>query len=225
MEVLPGIKLKKQKRNPTLDSDNSIYEIPFYKNSDYFFNFENYTYYIKEIEKAVRRSKEYKRYIAHIKKDIGINFCQVKGNIVEDEETGKLPLLEMHHGPILTLFDCVAIVLEWMMVKGKDISTLAIADIIIQEHFDHHIQTVMLCETVHQEVHDFNVFLNMSMGFGDINAFLEKYKEGLLPEQIVKINRYIELSKKYDSFDKDVMKVNKTVTKWSKEIQLDSLFD
>ena len=37
--------------------------------------------------------------------------------------------------------------------------------------------------------------------------------------------RYIELSKKYDSFDKDVMKVNKTVTKWSKEIQLDSLFD
>ena len=39
------------------------------------------------------------------------------------------------------------------------------------------------------------------------------------------INRYIELSKKYDSFDKDVMKVNKTVTKWSKEIQLDSLFD
>ena len=35
----------------------------------------------------------------------------------------------------------------------------------------------------------------------------------------------IALSKKYDSFDKDVMKVNKTVTKWSKEIQLDSLFD
>ena len=36
MEVLPGIKLKKQKRNPTLDSDNSMYEIPFYKNYDYF---------------------------------------------------------------------------------------------------------------------------------------------------------------------------------------------
>lgn len=225
MEIVPGINVKKQKRNPTLDSDNSIYEMPFYKEPDYFFNLENYTFYIKEIERAVRRSKEYKRYVAHIKKDIGLNFCQVKGNIVEDEETGKLPVLEMHHGPILTLFDCIAIVLEWSMVKGENISTLSIADRIIQEHYDHHIQTVMLCETVHQEVHEFNIFLNMAMGFGDINAFLEKYKEGLLPEQIVKINRYIELSKKYDSFDKDVMKVNDTVTKWSKEIQLDDLFD
>ena len=225
MEIVPGINVKKQKRNPTLDSDNSIYEMPFYKEPDYFFNLENYTFYIKEIERAVRRSKEYKRYVAHIKKDIGLNFCQVKGNIVEDEETGKLPVLEMHHGPILTLFDCIAIVLEWSMVKGENISTLSIADRIIQEHYDHHIQTVMLCETVHQEVHEFNIFLNMAMGFGDINAFLEKYKEGLLPEQIVKINRYIDLSKKYDSFDKDVMKVNDTVTKWSKEIQLDDLFD
>lgn len=225
MEIVPGINVKKQKRNPTLDSDNSIYEMPFYKEPDYFFNLENYTFYIKEIERAVRRSKEYKRYVAHIKKDIGLNFCQVKGNIVEDEETGKLPVLEMHHGPILTLFDCIAIVLEWSMVKGENISTLSIADRIIQEHYDHHIQTVMLCETVHQEVHEFNIFLNMAMGFGDINTFLEKYKEGLLPEQIVKINRYIELSKKYDSFDKDVMKVNDTVTKWSKEIQLDDLFD
>ena len=225
MEIVPGINVKKQKRNPTLDSDNSIYEMPFYKEPDYFFNLENYTFYIKEIERAVRRSKEYKRYVAHIKKDIGLNFCQVKGNIVEDEETGKLPVLEMHHGPILTLFDCIAIVLEWSMVKGENISTLSIADRIIQEHYDHHIQTVMLCETVHQEVHEFNIFLNMAMGFGDINAFLEKYKEGLLPEQIVKINRYIDLSKKYDSFDKDVMKVNDTVTKWSKERQLDDLFD
>ena len=32
----------------------------------------------------------------------------------------------------------------------------------------------------------------MKQGFGNLNGFLEKYRDGLLPEQIVKINKYIK---------------------------------
>ena len=53
MEIVPGINVKKQKRNPTLDSDNSIYEMPFYKEPDYFFNLENYTFYINDFERPL----------------------------------------------------------------------------------------------------------------------------------------------------------------------------
>ncbi len=128
----------------------------------------------------------------------------------------------MHHGPILTLFDCVAIVLEYLLYKKEKITTFSVANIIIEEHFNYNIQTVMLCKTVHEQVHENNVFLNMKQGFGNLNRFLEKYKEGVQPEQIYKINKYIELSHQYDSFDKDVLKLNKNVTKWSKDLGIDN---
>lgn len=221
MELLPGIDVRKRKQNPILDSDNSLYELPFYKDADYFFNIDNYIFFIKAVERLVRSSTYYSRYIAHLKKDKGLDFCQVKGNIQEDEETGKKELIEMHHGPILTLFDCVAIVTDYLIYKKEKITTFKVADIIIDEHFNYNIQTVMLCKTVHEQVHANNIFLNMKQGFGNINKFLEKYSEGIQPEQIYKINKYIELSQKYDSFDKDVMKLNKNVTKWSKNLGLD----
>ena len=172
----------------------------------------------------VRGNKYYKRYISHLKNDFGLNFCQVKGNIQENEDD-KHELIEMHHGPVLTLFDCVAIVLEYSLVRKLNVSTFDISNIIIKEHFDHHIQTVMLCETVHQEVHDGKIFLNFNQGFGDLNAFLTKYKDGLLPEQILKINKYIELSKENDSYDNNVMQLNESVTKWSKDLCIDDWFE
>ena len=223
MEILPGINVSKSKKNPTLDSNDSIYELPFYKDAEFFYNLDNYVYYIKGIESMVRRSKYYKRYIAYLKSDLGMNFCQVKGNIQENEDD-KHELIEMHHGPILTLFDYVAIIVEHFLVNNKPISTFNIANEVIQEHYNLHVQTVMLCETAHQEVHDNKIFINMRQGFGDFNAFIEKYKDGLLPEQIVKINKYIELSKQYDSYDNDVMKLNDSVTKWSKEMGIDDWF-
>lgn len=223
MEILPGINISKSKKNPTLDSNDSIYELPFYKDAEFFYNLDNYVYYIKGIEAMVRRSKYYKRYVAFLKKDLGMNFCQVKGNIQENEDD-KHELIEMHHGPILTLFDYVAIIVEYYLVNNKPISTFNIANEVIQEHYNLHVQTVMLCETAHQEVHDNKIFINMKQGFGDLNAFIEKYRDGLLPEQIVKINKYIELSKQFDSYDNDIMKLNNSVTKWSKEMGIDDWF-
>jgi hypothetical protein len=223
MEIIPGINVSKSKKNPTLDSNDSIYELPFYKDAEFFYNLDNYVFYIKGIEKLIRRSKYYKRYISYLKKDLGLNFCQVKGNIQENEDD-KLELIEMHHGPILTLFDYVAIVLEYHLVHNLPISTFAIANAVIEEHYNLNVQTVMLCETVHQEVHDNKIFINMKQGFGNLNVFLEKYRDGLLPEQIVKINKYIELSKQFDSYDNDTMKINDQVTKWSKEMGIDDWF-
>ena len=221
---IPGIDVKTPIQNPTVDSEYSFYELPYFKTDDYFFDVENEVKFIESIERSVRKSKYYKRYISHLKTDFGLNFCQVKGNIQENEDD-KHELIEMHHGPVLTLFDCVAIVLEYSLVHKLNVSTFDIANIIIKEHFDHHIQTVMLCETVHQEVHDGKIFLNLNQGFGDLNAFLTKYKDGLLPEQILKINKYIELSKENDSYDNNVMKLNESVTKWSKDLCIDDWFE
>ena len=73
----------------------------------------------------------------------------------------------------------------------------------------------MLCETVHQLVHDNKIFLNYRQGFGDLYSFLETYYEGLDDTQIYKINDYIEKCKKYDSNDFGNLDV--IVTRWKTE--------
>ena len=212
---IPGVDVNKPNTNPTIDSDESFYEIPFYKDPDYMFSIENEVAFVNAVERMVRTSKYYSRYIAHLKVDLGLCFCQVKGNISEDEETGVKDLIEMHHGPILTLFDVTSIILNYMLIHDMKITTFSVANKVIEEHFKHRVQTVMLCETVHQLVHDNKIFLNYKQGFGDLYSFLEKYYDGLDELQINNIINYIERSKQYDSNDFGNLDV--IVTRWKTE--------
>lgn len=216
MSNLPNIKYKKIKKNPTIDSDNALYELPFYKDAEYFSNLENFVSFVKSVENLVRTSTYYSRYIKYLKEDLGLNYCQVLSNIknVDGEESVEI---EMHHGPILTLFDYVCIMVDYMLAHDKKITSYRVADKILDEHFENHIQVVMLSKTVHQEVHDGNIFINTRQAFGDLNAFLEKYHDGLSDDLIRKINTYINTSENYDSFDKGVLELKENIKNWSRE--------
>ena len=72
----------------------------------------------------------------------------------------------------------------------------------------------MLSATVHEEVHERDIFINMKQAVGDINAFVRKYRKVLSDEYIDKINKYIERSLKYDSNDFGVLELNKTLYKF-----------
>lgn len=215
MSNLPNINYKKVNKNPTIDSETAEFELPFYKDAEYFANLDNFVSFIKSVEKLVRTSEYYKRYIAYIKNDIGLNCCQVLSNIQPDEEDNTE--LEMHHGPILTLFDYAAIITDYLLYTGKKITTFMVADLVLEEHFNNNVQVVMLSKTVHEQVGENVIFINLKQAFGDLNAFLKKYKNGLHEEQIEKINRYIELSQRYDSFDKNILELKGFVKNWAKE--------
>lgn len=214
MNNLPNIKYKKPGKNPTIDAETSLYVIPFYKDAEYFANLDNFIAFVKATEQMIRTSKFYARYIKYIKEDIGLNFCQVMSNIKQEEE-GENVKIEMHHGPILTLFDYVSIVTDYLLYHNKKITTYTVADIVLEEHFNNNVQIVMLSETAHELVHDGDVFINYKQGFGNLEAFLKKYRDGISDDQISKINKYIELSEKYDSFDKHVLDLRQNVKKWT----------
>lgn len=213
MNSLPNIDYKKPSKNPTLDSETSLFTLPYYKDEDYFSNLDNFVGFVKAVETTVRRSKFYSRYIRYLKDEVGLNFCQVLSNIKQDDETDNVEI-EMHHGPILTLFDYVTIVIDYMLYNNMKMNTFIVADTILEEHFKNRIQVVMLSKTVHEEVHENNVFLNTKHAFGDLNAFLDKYKDGISDEQINKINHYIELCEKYDSFDKGTLELRDKLKEW-----------
>ena len=61
MNSLPNIDYKKPSKNPTLDSETSLFTLPYYKDEDYFSNLDNFVGFVKAVETTVRRSKFYSR--------------------------------------------------------------------------------------------------------------------------------------------------------------------
>lgn len=213
---LPNIDFKKSKRNPTVDAETSMFELPFYKDIDYFANLDNFVNFVKSVERQVRTSRHYSRYIAYLKEEMGLTYCQVLSNI-EDEYAS----IEMHHGPIFSLFDYAAIITDHMLANNEKITSFAVADRLLEEHYKNNIQVVMLSKTVHEQVHENTVFINLKQGFGDIEAFFKKYRKGIQPEQVVKINQYIRKCEEHDSGDNGALDLRDKLKKWAyQEVEL-----
>ena len=123
----------------------------------------------------------------------------------------------MHHGPIFTLFDYCEIMTEWFLLNNKKISTFRIADEVLNEHQLNHIQVVMLLATVHEEVHNRNIFINYNQAWGDLNAFIERYGVAMSDRLKEKLNKYIDRSMMYDSNDFNILQLNDTLIRISSQ--------
>lgn len=201
---LPDIIYNKNNRTPILDAKTSFYNIPYYKDEEYFSNYESYVNFIKGCEQMVRMNDRYNKYINYLKKEVKLNKCQVLKNITDEDAS-----IEMHHGPIFTLFDYCAIVLEYFIIKKWKISTTRIADTVLDEHQKNRIQLVMVSSTIHEEIHKGDIFINYHQAYGDLESFLEKYAIAISDEYREQLNRYIDRSLLYDSNDFGILDLNK----------------
>lgn len=204
---IPGIKYledyRNKKLNPNIDSEESMYQIPFFKEDQYFASVESYQKFLKAVEAVVRKSDRYAKYKNYLVNDIKLNHCQVLKDITVDDAT-----IEMHHGPIFTLYDYCRIVLEWYLYKGMKITTMRIADTVLREHEENHVQVVMLSQTIHDDVGNRNIFLNTKQAWGDVNAFISRYIDAIPPDLKEKFNRYIDRSMMSESDDYGLLRLN-----------------
>jgi hypothetical protein len=188
-------------KSPIVDSPNSMFILPYEKDWEYFSNLESKTRFIKGCEKLVRKDTRYRKYINKLKREVKLNHCQVLSGLTDQDCT-----IEMHHGPIFTLYDICEIVLDYFLEHGWRITTFEVADVVLKEHWKNHIQVVMLSTTIHQEVHDRELFINMKQAWGDLNAFLKKYK--LNNDLKDKYNRYLDRSLMMDSTSYELLKLS-----------------
>lgn len=197
---------------PVIDSISSYYKIPYYKDTNYFSSYDSYISFVKGCEKAVRQNDRYRKYINYLKKEVKLNKCQVLKNVTDEDAT-----IEMHHGPIFTLFDICAIVLEYYIIKKWKISTFRIANTVLDEHIQNRIQVVMVSKTVHEEIHNGDIFINYKQAYGNIGAFIRKYEEAISDEYRDQINKYVDRSLIRDSDDFGVLEINKHLFKKTKK--------
>lgn len=209
---MPGINYIKEYNTSAVDSDSAAYMIPFEKSAEYFTSLENYNRFINSTEKLIRGSKDYKMYISYLKTEVKLDHCQVIKD-VNDEDCK----IEMHHGPIFTLYDICAIIIEYYLLKKWPITTPIIAKAVLDEHRKNRVQVVMLASTIHEEVHNRGIFIHYKQAWGDIAAFIKKYECAMGKEYIEKFNRYYQRCAIQDSNDFGLLDLNSKLQKKLKE--------
>lgn len=168
------------------DTDEAIL---FFKDQEYFLDDSAYSKFIKEVERTVRSSSDYTKFVGYIKGTLGINFCQVMSNVYESKNVK----IELHHGPLFTLYDVCEVILNWFLSTQQRITTFRVADKVLDEHYNLRVQCIMLSKTMHEGVHNRDIFTNMGQAIGDIDSFIKMYTPYLTDEQKYKIWNYVNL--------------------------------
>lgn len=185
-----------------VEANDDPYEcICYRKDIDYLMDASAFSAFVKDVEVIVRGSKEYSFFVDIIKRIYGLNFCQVFSNVVSEQGV----TVEMHHGPIFTLFDIASVVTNHYSKRGYTVTTMRIADKVIDLHYEGLVQVVMLAKTSHEAVHNRDIFLNVNQGYGNLDAFIKRYATDLEDEQKYKIWNYVELCKSNPSFDTGIL--------------------
>ncbi len=197
---------------------NKFDQVALFKDDRFMMDDAGFIRYVKCVEMLVRSSNEYRAYIRYLKEDLDppLNHCMVYSGIT-DEMTD----IEMHHGPLFTLFDYVEIIIAWHIKLSKPFSSSRIMHIVMNEHRLNNVQIVMLSEAVHKAVHVTGPqatprFLDYRMAHGDIVTFLHKYYLGLTFGHIGKIKRYFKSYEENVNTNSEFF--DEFVTKWQDEI-------
>ena len=219
-EEMLGVIFDNTEKNPKVDSDDSDYILHYRKPDEYFDIYENMVAFIKGVEKIVRGDQFYRNtYPKYLQEVIGLQECQVFGHI-EDTDRKKISM-EIHHGPLLTLYDVSEIVTNWYRIHIGPPTTYTVADIVLEEHRNNRVQVVKLSKSAHDAVTNGDLHLNYNQGTGDVKGFLEKYHDGLTPELVQKINRELKWSSEHDTDDHEIFMLADRVRQWENDLVFD----
>lgn len=188
----PGI-ITYDEFNPSLKSPNSEFDLPFYQTRDTLMDVDIYKNFIKNSITRFRRSKYYKSYKSYLM-SLGLDRCQVMGNITSDDvgDAG----IELHHN-ILNLFDIALMITEHTINTVGMISSFDLIQMLIMEHYENNVPIVFLSQTAHQlYTDDPNAYIPPNMTFGKWWDLIYRYRYGITLDIAYKIVNYI---RKYDS--------------------------
>jgi hypothetical protein len=125
--------------------------------------------FIKNVERLVRSSLEYKEWIKFIKDTLNLNVCVFSGET--DEETDDI---EIHHHP-LTLYDIVQAVCDTKIMKDQEFCTFDIAKEVIDLHFTLKVGFVPMLRSLHKKFHNGYLDIPIELVHGDYRYILDNY--------------------------------------------------
>ncbi len=161
---------------------------------------------IAYIEKILRKSYEYKQYIAYLKSELDITKCALIPTLdVKDLDIS----LEFHHYPI-TLYDIVDTMINKYFATKKDTEKVSMFDVmedVMREHYAGNIGLVPLSTTMHEMAHSGSIKIPFSSVYGNVDQFVAKYGQYMRPELREKVkNAKLISNKTAEEFNKKLEK-------------------
>lgn len=160
--------LKSPYNNIFIESDT--YGEEFFVTDEFLTDKEEYKF-VRDVERMIRTSQEYKKWINFVHGTLGTNYiCYLTG--VSADECN----IELHHHPI-SLFQYIQIVLN----NAEDFTTFSIAEKVMSLHFDNKIGFVPLSKTSHELYHNKYLKIPIDIVEGDWEKIFYEYE---IPEEI-----------------------------------------
>ena len=163
---------------PINHSTNSTLElniIPEYTEPVYnLFDEKDFEKFIKDIEKSVRNSFEYKQFISYLRDYMDMNKCAFIDNTTKDRDSKVR--IEIHHYPF-TLYDIVKIVYNKRVSNNESTELEMIAKEVMQIHYELLVGLIPLSKTVHELAHNEWIFIPVDKVLGNWQHFMAVYKD------------------------------------------------
>lgn len=156
--------------------------------------------YIKDIERIVRQSREYKVYIQYIRKYMDMNTSLFSPNVTNIQTT-KIKI-EIHHTPF-TLFDIVMTIFNKRSRLGESLNVFLVAKEAAYIHYFLYVGLIPLSKTEHELVHNQSLFVPLDRVLGRYNQFIDIYRQDIPEDAMERYKTYEDMTEHYD-YDKNV---------------------
>ena len=162
-------------------------------------NFENeaeYVKFIRNCERHIRSSLEYKQWRNYIIDVLGVQTC-----MITNERMDQCTIEVHHHVP--SLFVLVKSITNKLMDEEKEFSTFDISLEAIKYHFQNKVGYVTLIKSIHEKFH--NGFLGVPTNVikGNYQAFVEEYSSHMDDEDLDVIQQRLSVTESNCGWTRD----------------------
>ena len=190
-------------------SNHKTVSIPEIKGYDYSMNLsndKNIKRGIKEIEKIIRSSQEYKDYIKYLKENVDMTRCAFFKNVNSNVSKVKI---EIHHEP-LTLYDIVETVLNKHIDEDNGcVNAYDVAEEVMRLHYQDEVGLIPLSITLHKMVHNSDkIKIPLHLIYGNYIKFISDYEDYVDEKVVKKLEDKIKETKLLTEDSFDAIKVN-----------------
>lgn len=170
-------------------------DIPEYDIEDYdLFDDKDKAKYIKDLERLVRNSIEYRQMVNYLREYMNMNSCSFMPAI-NNLTTYKIRI-EIHHSP-LTLFDICSIILAKRMSLGESTDIEQTAYEVLFVHYSLMVGLIPLSETVHELVHNQYITIPLNKVYGYYKTFINTYNQWIPEEMLFKLKQLEEYTETF----------------------------
>jgi len=150
----------------TLTSPNNPFSLSL--RVENFYSEKDYDKFVKNVERLVRYSCEYRQWVAYIIEILGVRQCAMTEELLSECD------IEIHHHPINLYTVCNAVISSYIN-KGKKFCSYDIATDVIELHFRNKIGYVPLLSDIHKKFHGGFQDIPIEFVSGDYKYIIDTY--------------------------------------------------